>query len=47
LIPAITLEAVPLPLSFSEVARAADLLVEVVRTRAYDDPAFRQRSKVT
>ena len=37
----------PLPLSFIEVARAADLLVEVVRTRAYDDPAFRQRSKVT
>lgn len=37
----------PLPLSFAEVARAADLLVEVVRTRAYDDPAFRQRSKVT
>lgn len=37
----------PLPLSFTEVARAADLLVEVVRTRAYDDPAFRQRSKVT
>lgn len=37
----------PLPLSFAEVARAADLLVEVVRTRAYDDPAFRQRSPVT
>ncbi len=37
----------PLPLSFSDVARAADLLVEVVRTRAYDDPSFRQRSKVT
>ncbi|MDO8297870.1 MAG: aminotransferase class V-fold PLP-dependent enzyme [Caulobacter sp.] len=37
----------PLPLSFAEVARAADLLVEVVRSRAYDDPAFRQRSKVT
>ena len=37
----------PLPLSFAEVARAADLLVEVVRTRAYDDPAFRQRSRVT
>lgn len=37
----------PLTLSFVEVARAADLLVEVVRTRAYDDPAFRQRSKVT
>lgn len=37
----------PLPLSFAEVARAADLLVEVVRGRAYDDPAFRQRSKVT
>ena len=37
----------PLPLSYAQVARAADLLVEVVRTRAYDDPAFRQRSKVT
>lgn len=37
----------PLPLSFAEVARAADLLVEVVRTRAYDDPAFRQRARVT
>lgn len=37
----------PLPLSYAEVARAADLLVEVVRTRAYDDPAFRQRSPVT
>ncbi len=37
----------PLFLSFTEVAAAADLLVEVVRTRAYDDPAFRQRSKVT
>lgn len=37
----------PLPLSFTDVARAADLLVEVVRTRAYDDAAFRQRSKVT
>ncbi len=37
----------PLPLSFTDVARAADLLVEVVRTRAYDDPVFRQRSRVT
>ncbi len=37
----------PLPLSYAEVARAADLLVEVVRSRAYDDPAFRQRAKVT
>ncbi len=37
----------PLTLSFVEVARAADLLVEVVRRRAYDDPVFRQRSKVT
>ena len=37
----------PLPLSFSDVAGAADLLVEVVRTRAYDNPVFRQRSKVT
>ena len=37
----------PLPLSFTDVARAADLLVEVVRSRAYDDPAYRQRSRVT
>lgn len=37
----------PLTLSFAEVARAADLLVEVVRSRAYDDPVFRQRLKVT
>ncbi|MFA7264030.1 MAG: aminotransferase class V-fold PLP-dependent enzyme [Caulobacter sp.] len=37
----------PLPLSFTDAACAADLLVEVVRSRAYDDPAFRQRSKVT
>jgi kynureninase len=37
----------PLSLTFVEVARAADLLVEVVQTRAYDDPAFRQRSRVT
>lgn len=37
----------PLPLSYAEVARAADLLVEVVRSRAYDDPAFRQRARVT
>ncbi|MFZ5670605.1 MAG: kynureninase [Pseudomonadota bacterium] len=37
----------PLPLSFAEVARAADLLVETVRARAYDDPAFRQRARVT
>lgn len=37
----------PLPLSFAEVARAADLLVEVVATRAYDDPAYKVRAKVT
>lgn len=37
----------PLPLSYAEVARAADLLVEVVTTRAYDDPAYRVRAKVT
>lgn len=36
-----------LPLSFAEVARAADLLVEVVETRAYDDPKFWIRAKVT
>lgn len=37
----------PLPLSFAEVARAADLLVEVIASRAYDDPAFKVRAKVT
>lgn len=37
----------PLPLSFAEVARAADQVVEVVRARAYDDPAYRQRARVT
>lgn len=37
----------PLPLSYVEVARAADLLVEVVASRAYDDPAYRVRAKVT
>jgi kynureninase len=37
----------PLPLSYADVATAADLVVEVVRTRAYDDPAFRQRAPVT
>ncbi|CAN1529125.1 COG3844 Kynureninase [Caulobacteraceae bacterium] len=37
----------PLPLSFAEVAAAADLLVEVVGTRAYDDPAFKVRATVT
>lgn len=37
----------PLPLSYAEVARAADLLVEVVATRAYDDPTYRVRAKVT
>lgn len=37
----------PLPLSYAEVARAADLLVEVVTSRAYDDPAYRVRAKVT
>jgi kynureninase len=37
----------PLPLSYAEVARAADLLVEVLATRAYDDPAYRVRAKVT
>lgn len=37
----------PLPLSFAQVARAADLLVEVVATRAYDDAKFRVRARVT
>lgn len=37
----------PLPLSYAEVARAADLLVEVVASRAYDDATYRVRAKVT
>jgi kynureninase len=37
----------PLPLSYAQVARAADLLVEVVTTRAYVDPAYQVRAKVT
>ena len=37
----------PLPLSYAEVARAADLVVEVVSTRAYDDPTYRVRARVT
>lgn|SRR5215217_1742805 len=37
----------PLPLSYAEVARAADLLVEVVAGRAYEDPAYQVRAKVT
>jgi len=37
----------PLPLSYAEVARAADLLVEVVTSRAYVDPAYQVRAKVT
>ncbi|NBB15424.1 kynureninase [Caulobacter sp. SLTY] len=37
----------PLPLSFAEVARAADILGEVVATAQYDQPRFRQRAAVT
>lgn len=37
----------PLPLSFAEAAAAADMLVEVVSTRAYDDPTYRVRAQVT
>ncbi|MDB5432775.1 MAG: kynU [Caulobacter sp.] len=37
----------PLPLSFAEVARAAEILADVLATRAYDDPIYRQRSAVT
>jgi kynureninase len=37
----------PLPLSFAQVARAADILGEVVSTRAYDDPPYRARAAVT
>ena len=37
----------PLPLSFAQVTAAADLLVEVVTSRAYDAPAFRVRARVT
>ncbi len=37
----------PLPLSFAEVARAADILAEVMAARVYDDPAYRVRAAVT
>lgn len=37
----------PLPLGYAEVAKAADLLVEVMTSRAYDDPVYRIRAKVT
>jgi kynureninase len=37
----------PLPLSFAQVARAAEILGEVVSTAAYDRPQFRQRAVVT
>ena len=37
----------PLPLSFAEVARAAEILADVLATRAYDDPIYRRRSAVT
>jgi kynureninase len=37
----------PLPLSFGEVAAAAEILADVLATRAYDDPVFRQRAAVT
>ncbi|MBI1407427.1 MAG: kynureninase [Caulobacter sp.] len=37
----------PLPLSFAQVARAADLLGEVVSQGLYDRPEYRQRARVT
>jgi kynureninase len=37
----------PLPLSFAEVARAAEILGEVVSSGAYDRPEFRRRAAVT
>ena len=37
----------PLYLSFAEVARAADILAEILATRAWDDPAFATRGPVT
>jgi len=37
----------PLPLSFAEVALAAEILGDVVAGAAYDQPRFRQRAAVT
>ncbi len=37
----------PLPLSFAEVAAAAEVMVEVIASRAYDDPIHRVRAAVT
>ena len=36
----------PLYLSFADVARAAEILGEVMQTRAWDTPAFKRRAKV-
>ncbi|MBP7704495.1 MAG: aminotransferase class V-fold PLP-dependent enzyme [Caulobacter sp.] len=37
----------PLPLSYAQVAAAAEQVVEVIASRAYDDPAYRVRAAVT
>ncbi len=37
----------PLYNGFADVWRAVDVLAELVATRAYDQPRFRQRSRVT
>jgi kynureninase len=37
----------PLPLSFAEVAKAAEILSDVLASGAYDDPVYRQRAAVT
>jgi kynureninase len=37
----------PLPLGFAQVAQAAEILADVLATRAYDDPVYRQRAAVT
>ena len=36
----------PLYLSFADVTRAAEILGEVIATRAWDQPQFRARAKV-
>ena len=37
----------PLYLSFAEIDRAADALVEILSTRSWDDPRFTERRRVT
>jgi kynureninase len=37
----------PLYTRYADVARAADMLAEILRTREWDQPRFKQRAKVT